>query len=148
MKAKKVYEMIDPYASEDVDMDLDVSYKNKILRKGIEEWFSKWVPDAEYDIDKDLNIETKGSMSLFPEIIDKLPDNLTVNGYLDLTYSQIYTLPRNLTVKTNLFLQKSKIRHLPSTLKVYRNLDISNTKIIINDIPKTVFVGGKIINYK
>jgi len=113
MKAKKVYEMIDPYASEEDAIDLDVSYQKKLIEK----WFAKWAPDAEYNIDKYLNIEIANfvkitnhsksiklslpdnmtflkSLLIYDYGFDKLPNNLTVYGTLDI-YSTAINIPRH-----------------------------------------------------
>jgi len=160
MKAKKVYEMIDPYTSEEDAMDLDVSYKNKILRKGIEEWFTKWAPGEEYTIDKDLNIVVNGSIDLENIAIDvKLPDNMTIHGWLDVRGSLVSEIPNNLTIYGNFWVSSSKITYIPNDLHVtdilycwnmdsltladnltLTNLDIDDSGI--NELPENLTITG------
>ena len=76
-----------------------------------------------YDIDDDLHVNFKGTLSLkgikmsddnFKGI--RIPDNLTVNGDLNLTFSEYVLLPKNLTVKGTLAIAFSDIDSLPSGL--------------------------------
>src|ERR1039457_2804510 len=52
----------------------------------------------------------------------KLPDNLTVNGHLDLSNTLITSLPNNLTVNGSLDLINTPITSLPDNLTINRNL--------------------------
>jgi len=77
MKAKKVFEMIDPYASEDVDsIDLDVSYKNKVIRKGIEEWMAIHLPNetGEWEITNDLVVDFSNRKRKYNLMISQITD--------------------------------------------------------------------------
>jgi len=130
MKAKKVYEMIDPYAPEEDALDIDVSYKNKVIRKGIENWFAKWTPNTPYIIDKYLNITAEQYINLADKDVDFIPDNLTVQGSLILTNcKKIHKLPKGLKIQFALILIKTNISELPDDLRIKGNLDISNTQI-------------------
>ena len=70
-----------------------------------------------------------GDLNLSKTKITKLPDNLTVNGNLDLTHSKITKLPDNLTVGGNLYLNHSKITSLPNNLTVKMDLYLKGTPI-------------------
>jgi len=156
MKAKKVFEMIDPYTSEEDAMDLDISYKKKL----IEDWFSKWAPDADYIIEKNLdiivfeglylnnskvdvlpnNLMIEGDLSLDHTPISILPENLTVTGYLDLEHTLILKLPDNLTIGESLFLDHTPISTLPENLTIGGYFSLRDTKI--TSIPKSLKVKG------
>src|ERR1039457_5870121 len=75
------------------------------------------------------NLTVDGTLDLRNTKITSLPDNLTVNGYLDLENTLITSLPDNLTVNGSLYLQNTKITSLPDNLTVNGNLDLSYTKI-------------------
>src|ERR1035437_1518260 len=55
------------------------------------------------------NLTVNGYLNLDNTKITSLPDNLTVNGYLDLENTPITSLPDNLTVKGNLWLNTTSI---------------------------------------
>jgi len=144
MKAKKVNEMIDPYASEEDAMDLDVSYKKKL----IEDWFDKWAPDNEYTIDKDMNIRT-GNMNLNSALVTELPENITIDGWLDLHDSRITKLPNNITIEGEGGIDLSYCKHITklpfiNNKKIYLSIstgpwiDITSSSISIESIPKSV----------
>ena len=54
--------------------------------------------------------------------ITKLPDNLTIERWLDLRGTQITELPDNLTVGGWLDLENTQITKLPDNLKVRGNI--------------------------
>jgi len=140
MKAKKVYEMIDPYASEETDaMDLDISYKKKL----IEDWFAKWAPDADYEIDDDLNINIDTFLDLENSDVTHLPDNLIINERLDLKRSNIIKLPRNLTVFHWIDLTYTSIKEIPNDLKAHSTLDLSYSEI--SSLPDNLTIGENLI---
>jgi len=138
MKAKKVYEMIDPYTSEDANMDLDVSYKKKL----IEDWFQETDPDIEYHLDKDLNITISEAVYLGYSSIEYLPDNLTVKADMDISRNKIKKLPRNLTVEGFFDIRGTSITELPKDLVVGGDMDISYSSI--KEIPEYLNIKGKI----
>ena len=70
----------------------------------------------------------------------KIPNNLTVNGNLYLSYTKITSLPDNLTVNGNLFLRNTKITSLPNNLIVNGYLDLSKT--LITSLPDNLTVNG------
>jgi hypothetical protein len=61
--------------------------------------------------------------------LTKLPDNLYVGANLSLIDTNIKELPDNLYVGGNLILEYSKIASLPEGLKVWRSLDLSFSKM-------------------
>ena len=109
----------------------------------IDNWFNQWAPDADYEIDDNLNIIVNGHLDFIYSDITELPDNLIVNGYLDLRYTNITELPDNLTVNRSLDLMGSKIIELPDNLIVGRDLNIRFT--MIPKLPDNLNVKGKII---
>lgn len=58
-----------------------------------------------------------------------LPDNFTVNGMLDLSYTKIQALPKNLRVRSHLDLKTTKITSLPEDIQVGGTLNLMFTKI-------------------
>jgi len=73
----------------------------------------------------------------------ELPDNLTINGYLDAVRRQINKLPNNLIIKSWLSIRSTEITELPEGLFVGGSLYIEDTKI--DKIPKNIHVGGHIL---
>ena len=70
-----------------------------------------------------------GKLNLFYSQIEKLPDNLIVNGTLDLdTCKNLKSLPNGLKV-TNLDLRRTNITFLPSDLEVVGDLFLYYTPI-------------------
>ena len=62
--------------------------------------------------------------------IEKLPDNLTVNGKLDLdSCKNLQSLPNGLKVKNSLDLRNTNITSLPSDLEVNGDLILYRTPI-------------------
>ena len=57
------------------------------------------------------------------------PDDLKVEGSLDLGYTTITSLPDGLDVRGNLDLGGTKITSLPNDLKVGRSLNLANTPL-------------------
>jgi len=136
MKAKKVYEMLDPYASEETDnMDLDVSYKKKL----IEDWFDKWLPDVEYSIDKFNHIFIDTYVEFYKSSVDFLPENLTINGNLDIAETEIKILPKTLLVKGIIDATGSKIEILEPGIKITNSCYLAYTKI--EHLPDNLTIG-------
>lgn len=75
-------------------------------------------------------------------LINTLPDNLKVDGNLNLQGTQITTLPDNLKVGGSLDLADTQITTLPDNLKVGGNLDLYETQI--TTLPDNLEVGGNI----
>lgn len=71
-----------------------------------------------------------------------LPDNLTVAGFLDLSFVKITSLPNNLTVGGALDLRCSQIASLPDNLTVGGSLDLEDTSI--TSLPDNLTVGGSL----
>ena len=93
MKAQFIYERLNFERGQDPKYSIGIG-KIALIKK----WFDEWAPDKIYKIDKDLNIE--------------------VEGYLDLTNTNITSLPDNLKVGRSLYLKNTKITSLPDNLKV------------------------------
>ena len=85
----------------------------------IKKWFDDLGIDPnKYVINDDLGIDYKNNLFLNNTNITKLPDNLTVHGYLDLTNTNITKLPDNLTVKDDIWISKHmKLTYVPKHLK-------------------------------
>ena len=93
----------------------------------IVQWFNDLdIKPQYYEIDDNLNITVNTSLYLY-SYTTELPDNLTVNGDLYLTYAKITKLPHNLTIAGNLYLY-----------------DGVNAEI--TEYQKELVVAGKIIN--
>lgn len=76
---------------------------------------------------EDLHIE--GGLDLEFSSIKYLPDNLTVDGNLDLSDSTIKYLPNNLKVDGFLSLFRVNINSIPDNLKVEEDLDLTFTPL-------------------
>ena len=141
MRARQVYESIHFTRTGDSKSSLGVGKKALI-----DQWFATWAPYVDYDVDEDFNIHVEEDLDLRNTRIEchSLPDtdNLSVKGYLDLTYTKITSLPNNLSVGRNLYLQRSRITSLPDNLRVRGHLDLRGTKI--TSLPDNLSVGGKI----
>ena len=86
--------------------------------------------------------ENNGNINLFHTNITKLPDNLTVKGFLDLSGTNITQLPDNLTVNGNLYLSCTSIAKLPKNLKIGGGLYLCHTKI--SQLPNNLTVHGNL----
>lgn len=65
-----------------------------------------------------------------------LPDNLTVEGVLDLSFTKITSLPNNLTVGYSLDLRGTQITSLPDNLTVGGSLYLDGTQITEEETKK------------
>ena len=85
----------------------------------IKKWFSDLgISSDRYTIDKDFNINIKGSLDLRNTDITSLPDNLSIGGSLHLSETKITSLPNDLSVGSSLWLREIKITSLPNNLSV------------------------------
>jgi len=110
-----------PYLKENIEFQRGRNPKRtlgigKVVR--IRQWFEKWAPYAEYEIDDDLNIYVKSGLYLNGTKITSLPDNLKVEDGLFLENTKITSLPNNLEVGRNLVLHNTNITSLPDDLEV------------------------------
>lgn len=78
-------------------------------------------------------------MYLDNTLITKLPEQLTINGYLRLENTPITKLPDMLVVSESLYLDNTKISILPNYLSVGEDLCLSNT--LITHLPDNLSVG-------
>ena len=138
---KLVREHINEKFTEDSDPVADMEIGAKHL---IHKWFeSVRVDRSKYTIDDNLNIKVKGDLNLYNITdITKLPDNLSVGGFLDLVGTNISELPDNLSVGGFLDLLNLEITDLPDNLSVEGDLDIRGTQI--TELPKSLKIEGKI----
>jgi len=129
MKAKKVFEMIDPYASEDADMDLDVSYKSKVLKKKIENWFEKYDAESGFKIGNDLSVETD-DLYLDDKNLKIIPfDKLKVGYVRIVSCENLIKMPKEIISSDTIRLARCiELTNLPEILKA--------KKIILRDVPK------------
>ena len=72
------------------------------------------IPKDNYRIESDNTIFYEWSCNLAYREVPELPDNLIINGYLDLRYSTITKLPENLIVKGALALSGTAIKEIPN----------------------------------
>jgi len=100
----------------------------------------KLLYDQESLTPEDLRVE--GDLNLNDTKITSIPKGLEVWGFLDLENTNISSLPDNLTVGTYLGLEDSKIVSLPDNLYVGSGLYIQYTNI--NSIPNNLKVGGSL----
>jgi len=100
MKAKKVFEMIDPYASEESNMDLDAGYDKVLKEKAIKYLAEKLfidIDNIEMKSSKEATISTSIDFNSFNGIEIPL-DKLHINGKFTMIYSgkedEITILPK------------------------------------------------------
>jgi len=109
-------------------------------RTEIELWFAQWVPKVKYVVDENLNIIAKNHFNLAGSQVTRLPDNLTVDGWVDLMDSQISYLPDNLTIDSFLDLRNTPIVQLPKNLRIGSSLYLIGTSL--TQIPDGTKVDG------
>jgi hypothetical protein len=136
---KNVNEMVDPYASEEDTLDLNISYK----KKQIEKWFEKYFPDCETEVDNELNVNMSGiivSSDVSEDIIEFPSDvaKLTMEGIFNLSNTKIQSLPDNLVVLGTMSLLGSDIKKLPNFLSVTYHLNLAGTDI--SELPPNMSV--------
>jgi len=76
------------------------------------------IPDEIYNIKENSEIVFNEDLDLETTQISKLPDNLTINGWLFLKNTLINILPTNLTINGTLDLRGTQITKLPNDLIV------------------------------
>jgi GNAT superfamily N-acetyltransferase len=110
----------------------------------IKQWFEKNAPDVNFRITEVQRYSGESSyyqvhvdQSLTLKSVSSLPDNLYVNGQLDLSHSNIISLPDNLYVKWDLDLSSTHIKRLPEGLRVGGSLNLWNCKYI-STLPKNI----------
>lgn len=70
-----------------------------------------------------------------------LPDNITINGDLNLSGTHIKELPNNLSVAGSLIMECTKITKLPDNLRFNGDL-ILNRCLCLKELPNNLFVNG------
>ena len=75
---------------------------------------------------EDLNVE--GDINLWYSYLKSLPDNLTVNGNLNIQDTPIKSLPNNLTVNGTLDIKSTNISSIPNKLNV-KELSVYETPL-------------------
>ena len=121
---KLVKEYINEKFTDESDPIHDLGIGKRAL---IKKWFkSMGINSRRYTIDDKFNISLRGNLDLYlNQTVTELPDNLTVEGYVDLRRTNIIELPDNLTVGSFLDIEMTKIKKLPKSLRVkstiYRN---------------------------
>jgi hypothetical protein len=88
------------------------------------------------------NLRVDGSLNLYGTPIKALPANLHVGGDVMLTRTMISELPDGFTVRDHLSVAETPMRRLPSNLKVPGWLRIDQTEI--EEIPSDARLGGPI----
>ena len=76
---------------------------------------------------EDLDVE--GNLNLDSTKITSLPNGLKVRGYLSLFDTSITSLPKDLKIRGNLYLSNTKITSLPNGLEVGGNLYLYETPL-------------------
>lgn len=78
--------------------------------------------------------------------IQRLPENLTIQGDFTIAGTQIDTLPAGLVTTGNLYLYKTSISKLPADLQVFgsfsQDLGFGSPGVYCRDIPKTATIKG------
>ena len=91
-------------------------------------------------------LKISGNLDLCGTYIKKLPNGLTVNGYLNLSESNITELPEGLTVGGYLYLYNTENIKLPEGLTVKGDLDLSYTRYV--KLPEGLTVGGDLVLFR
>ena len=118
MKAKKVYEFINP-KTDQYELEDTIPLGTKAVKIAeIKDWFATWAPGSDYNISDDLNIKVNEYLDLEYSKVTKLPDNLHIRGNLYLFGSVVTKLPDNLHIEGSLFLQGSAVTKLSNNLHV------------------------------
>lgn len=84
--------------------------------------------------------ETIQSADLSGSSLKALPNNLTVNGNLNVSGTKLKALPNNLTVNGDLVISDTAINALPPGLKVSGGLNLSGSKI--KSLPQGMKIGN------
>ena len=79
----------------------------------------KWKLTNDFDSIDDKDLFYDDNFDLYGARIERLPDNFTVKGYLDLRLTKIKTLPDNLTIDGDLHLTALEIDSVPKNLKAH-----------------------------
>ena len=92
-------------------------------------------------IDDDLNVTVKGNLFLADHSQQTLPDNLTVEGWVDLSRCDLKELPKRFTVMGNLTLKYTEfLTTLPPDIKVIGNINLRGSAI--SSLPDNLNVPG------
>jgi len=79
----------------------------------------KWKLLNDFDSIDDKDLFYDDNFDLYGVKIERLPDNFSVKGYLDLRLTKIKTLPDNLTIYGDLHLTALDIDSVPKNLKAH-----------------------------
>lgn len=111
--------------------------------KTLQEQINKFYKETGYQLEvKDGKAYYNDDLDLYGAKITELPDNLVVDGYLNLNNSEITELPDNLVVGGNFYLYNTKITKLPDSLVVGGYLNLYSAKI--TKLPDNLVVGGSL----
>jgi len=111
--------------------DRDKRYMD-VIQKQIQNYIKNGSGDLDFSISPIQSIPDNlkfvgGTLNLFNTNIKSLPDNLTVDGALDIRHAKLTKLPDNLTVN-NLYVDFRLLKNqLPKNLKVTDIMYINNT---------------------
>jgi hypothetical protein len=109
---------------------------DELINIGILEQDGQW-----YDIlNLPENFTVKGDLDISYTKIKELPEGLIVGGDLDIRNTQIQELPEGLHVNGGLYLSNTQIKELPQGLTVSGSLNLSSTPI--KELPEGLIVGG------
>jgi len=128
---------------EDIEKSLSPSDQKKLKENRIEKYgdAAKFIYYPNDLKPEDLSVD--GDLDLSNTPIESLPDNLQVGGYLFLRYTKIKSLPDNLKVDWGLDLADTPIESLPDNLQVGRSLNLTNCKNL-KSLPDNLQVGGSL----
>ena len=111
--------------------------------KTLQEQINKFYKETGYQLEvKDGKAYYNDDLDLYGAKITELPDNLVVDGYLNLNNSEITELPDNLVVGGNFYLYNTKITKLPDNLVVGGYLNLYGAKI--TKLPDNLVIGGSL----
>jgi len=71
-----------------------------------------------------------------------LPENLTIEGYLDIDYRSIEQLPKGLIIKGDLYARYSKLKKLPDDIFIKGDIYLENSEI--EELPDNFTVNGEL----
>ena len=125
---KLVREHINEKFTDDSDPieDMGIGPRHVIIQ-----WFKEMnIHDRDYEIDENLNINFKTNLDFeFNPKLTSLPDNLSVDGFLDIRGTGITKLPKNLRIRGDSYMAKTQITELPSDLYIGGDYFLEFSKI-------------------
>ena len=150
MKAKKVYEFIQKKSlKKSIQNDIGIRAKYK---KEIEQWFSKYAPDINYNIDEEkMETMVHNYLSLNKCECKYIPDGLKIMfnsmvGYaININRSKVIKIGKNLTIFGGINAAYSNLEEYPENISIKINGHPSNSTLMfthtqIKELPENLII--------